>query len=185
MSEETFLLGPSFKQLWAHKNWAGSPFGTHTFFSDVVEFYIRPKAHCMIWGLYPYNSPSKFRFFPSYLRRKGGILTLMGLLIVNPCFAHVEVQPHVPHYCFWRFVTHEVLIIVLGGFMSFESNSGAPDQRLIFFPFLWAGVSLFNFSLVYKISKGTYSHFLKKHSSVPEHSSTFFCKVFKTPQTFP
>ena len=131
-SEETFLLGPPFKQFWAYKNWARSLFDTHTFSSDVVEFYMGPKAHCMILGLYPYNSPSKFLFFPSYPRRKGGILTLMELLIVNPCFTRVEVQPHVPHYCYWHFVTHEALIIVLGGFMSLESNSGVPDQWLIF-----------------------------------------------------
>ena len=85
----------------------------------------------------------------------------------------------------WHFVTHETLIIALGGFMSFQSNGGAPDQWLIFFPFLWAGVNPFNFSPVYKISKGTYSRFLKKHSNVPKHSNTFFCKAFKTPQTFP
>ena len=91
MSEETFLLRPPFKQFWAHKNWARSPFSTHTFSSDVVEFYMGPKAYCMILELYPYNSPSKFRFFRSYLRRKGGILTLMGLLIVNPCFMCMEV----------------------------------------------------------------------------------------------
>ena len=134
-SEETFLLGLPFKQFWPHKNWAGSPFGTHTFSSNLVEFYMGPKADCMIWGLYSYNSPSKFRFFPSYSMRKCGILTLMGLLIVNPCFMRVEVQPHVPHYCFWHFVTHEALIIALGGFMSFESNGRALDQRLIFSQF--------------------------------------------------
>ena len=132
MSDETFLLRPPFKQVWAHKNWVGSPFGAHTFSLDVVEFYMGPKVHCMILGLYPYNSPSKFRFFPSYPRRKGGILTLIGSLIVNPCFTRVEVQPHVPHYCYWRFVTHEALIIVLGGFMPFEFNGGTLDQRLIF-----------------------------------------------------
>ena len=65
----------------------------------------------------------------------------------------------------WHFVTHETLIIALGSFMSFQSNGGAPDQWLIFFPFLWARVSPFSFSRIYKISKGTYSHFLKKHSS--------------------
>ena len=59
----------------------------------------------------------------------------MGLLIVNPCFTRVEVQPHVPHYCYWHFVIHEALVIALGGFMSFESNGGAPDQRLIFSQF--------------------------------------------------
>ena len=36
-SKETFLLGPPSKHLQAHKNWAGSPFGTHVFSLDVVE----------------------------------------------------------------------------------------------------------------------------------------------------
>jgi len=59
----------------------------------------------------------------------------MGSLIVSPCFTCAEVQPHVPHYCYWRFITHEALIIVLGGFMSFESNGGVLDQWLIFSQF--------------------------------------------------
>ena len=97
-----------------------------------LNFYMGPKAHCMSLGLFPYNSPLKFRFFPSYPRRKGGILTFMGLHIVNPWLTRVDVQPHVPHYCYWCFVTHEALIIALGGFMSLESNDGVPNQRLIF-----------------------------------------------------
>ena len=60
MSNETFLLGPSLKQFWVHKNWAGSPFGTYTFSSNVVEFYVRPKAHCMILGLYFYKTYFKW-----------------------------------------------------------------------------------------------------------------------------
>ena len=124
-----------------------------------------PKAHCLTWEFYPYNSPLKFRFFLSYPRRKGGILTFTGSFIVDSCFTHAKVCSHVPYYCQRRFVTHEALIIALSDFISFQSNGGAPDQRLIFFPFLWAGVSPFSFSQVYKIFKGAYSHFLEKHSS--------------------
>ena len=96
------------------------------------NFPTGPKAPYVILGLCPYNSPSKFQVFSSYLRRKCGILTLIGLLIVNPWLTRVEVQPHMPHYYYWRFVTHEALIIALGGFMSLESNDGAPNQQLIF-----------------------------------------------------
>ena len=96
------------------------------------NFPTEPKAPCVILSLCPYNSPSKFQVFPSYLRRKGGILTLMGLLIVNPWLTRVEVLPHVPHYCYWRFITHEALLIAPGGFMSLASNGGVPNQRLIF-----------------------------------------------------
>ena len=39
----------------------GALFGSHTFSSDWVELYRGPKAHYLIWGLYPYNNnlPSK------------------------------------------------------------------------------------------------------------------------------
>ena len=152
----------------------------------VAGLCIGPKAHCLIWEFYPYNSSSKFRFFPSYPRRKGGILTFTGSFIVDSCFTHAKVCSHVPYYCQRRFVTHEALIIALSDFISFQSNGGAPDQRLIFFPFLWAGVSPFSFSRVYKIFKGTYSLlFFEKALKHPEHSSTFSFKAFKTPQTFP
>ena len=74
----------------------------------------------------------------------------------------VEVKPHVPHHCYWRFVTHETLLITPGGFMSPASNGGAPNQWLTFSPILWAGVSPFNFSLLYKAFEGNYFPFFRK-----------------------
>ena len=67
----------------------GALFGAHTFSSDWVELYRGPKAHYLIWGLYPYNSPSKFRFFPSYPRRKRRDFDIYGVIdckfLFHPC----------------------------------------------------------------------------------------------------
>ena len=53
-SEETFLLGLPFKCLHAHKNWAGSPFGTHVFLSDVVDLPVwGPRPIVWFWAFAP------------------------------------------------------------------------------------------------------------------------------------
>ena len=105
----------------------------------VAGLCIGPKAHCLIWEFYPYNNPSKFRFFPSYPRRKGGILTFIGSFVVNSCFTHAEAcppraslllkafrNPRGANYCAWRLYvlpiqrwgarsTVDILSISLGG----------------------------------------------------------------------
>ena len=57
----------------------------------VAGLCMGPKARCLTWEFYPYNSPSKFRFFPSYPRRKYRILTFIGSFIVDSCFTCAEV----------------------------------------------------------------------------------------------
>ena len=47
---------------------------------------------CWFWEFHPYNSPSKFRLLLSCPRRKGGILTFIGLFTVGPCFTCAEVR---------------------------------------------------------------------------------------------
>ena len=112
----------------------------------------------------------------------------------------MEIQPHVPHYYYLRFVTHEAQLIAPGGFMSPASNDGAPNQRLTFPPILWAGVSPFSFSLLYKASEGNYSLFFfrkstqtsqstpvlpsTKHSKLHSHSRGDFWRVLRMLERF-
>ena len=52
--------------------------------------------------------------------------------------------------------------------MSPASKGGAPNQRLIFSPILWARVSPFSFSLLYKASEENYFLFLEKALKRPK-----------------
>ena len=72
----------------------------------------RPKTQYIILGPYPYNSPSKLRFFPSYSRRNSGVLifecldhlflrfTLVKHCFVCPVTAPDALEPAIPHLMF-------------------------------------------------------------------------------------
>ena len=61
VSEEGFLLFHSFP---TYETLTWNPLTTIYSFSNLSMSQIKPKAQYMILGTYPYNSPSKFRFFP-------------------------------------------------------------------------------------------------------------------------
>ena len=128
-SEETFLLGPPFKQFWAHKNWAGGPFGTHTFSSDVVKFYMGPKTHCMILRLYLYKNKHKFLCKNTYAilfykikkkKKKTAVLNIPIIIMLFFFFFFLEAlslssYDHVPLFIY-------LLLNIYFKFLSYHPN---------------------------------------------------------------
>ena len=51
----------------------------------------KAQSPLLVCKFHPYNSPSKFRLLLSRLRRKGGILTYIGLFTVDSCFTRAAV----------------------------------------------------------------------------------------------
>ena len=62
-SEEIFLLKLPFKCLHTHENWAGSPFGTYIFSSDVVDLPVwGPRPIVWSWAFAPTIAPQNSGF---------------------------------------------------------------------------------------------------------------------------
>ena len=108
LSEEILLLGPPFLNF---------PLATYSWDSELNTFIVvysssnqstsSAKAQYIILGLYPYNSPSKLRFFPSYSRRKSGVLIFKSYDHLFLWFTRVKTLIRVPCNCFWRFGAHD------------------------------------------------------------------------------
>ena len=90
MSEEIFLLERLLNKFGLIR------VGLEVFWRPIFSLVVAglrtgPKAHCLTWEFYPYNSPSKFRLLLSYPRRKGGILTFVESFIMDSCFTRAEI----------------------------------------------------------------------------------------------
>ena len=145
----------------------------------------------MILSPYPYNSPSKLRFFPLIRGEKVGFWFLRDK---TNWFLDslVGVRFYMPHNCYWRFVAHEASLIAPGGIIFPASNDEVPIQQLIFFLEFWAGVLPFIFSLYMKCTRKSFPHFtnlqafqryltlkFSKLSKSPDFSHPFLKKSFE------
>ena len=119
--------------------------------------------------LYPTIAPQNSSF-PSFPRRKSGVLTLDGWSHTLLCFFHVRTSLRMSCNYSWCFDVGTPLRMSCNYSWCFEvcnASLNAPHDtlspmsygemkiiRLIFFPEIWSGVTSAQLCLLYKVSKG-------------------------------